>query len=182
MEPIHEASYKGGLGAQYIAYVWHLRLGTYVSTPTAKLSCHNNLVKMMFATHTSFLKDGTKFLRSCHPPSFIPVLLRNKCHYLAPTHCIEMSEIEAAVYLIKIGAFPENREWDLTASTTERPTTEDDFGLLVWKSSRSLIHSTNSFTKCSLSTPISGAPGFSRRPTPLPILVLSFLPQKVTVD
>ena len=111
-----------------------------------------------------------------------PPPLYETLHYLAPTHCIEMSEIEAAVYLIKIGAFPENREWDLTASTTERPTTEDDFGLLVWKSSRSLIHSTNSFTKCSLSTPISGAPGFSRRPTPLPILVLSFLSQKVTVD
>ena len=47
--------YEDCLGAQYIAYVWHLLLGMFRHS---QLNCRNNLVKMMFATHTSIFKDS----------------------------------------------------------------------------------------------------------------------------
>ena len=99
-------SYKAGLGAQYIAYLWHLFLGMFRHP---ELNSRNNLVKMVFATHTSLLEDATiKFLRSHQQTSFVFVSLRTgyECHYLAPAQCIDISEIEAAAYLIKIGALP----------------------------------------------------------------------------
>ena len=95
-------SYKDGLGAQHLAYVWHFFLGQLGLN-------HNTRVKMTFATHTNMLKERTaQFLKSHNQPWFVPIVLNQDCqgYNLAPTHCTKMSEIEAAAHLTEIGALP----------------------------------------------------------------------------
>ena len=99
-------SYKDGLGAQHLAYVWYMLLG---GLRHSDLNRHNNRVKMTFATHTKMLKYSTvEFLKSHKQPWFVPVVLNrySQPHNLAPIRCIEMSESEAADHLTEIGALP----------------------------------------------------------------------------
>ena len=103
---VHD-SYKDGLGAQYITYVWHTLVG---DLGESNLDHANNRVMMVFATDTKMLPDVTsKFLKSHTQPWFVPVMLNlynNLCDYVAPTHCLATSEIEAAACLIKEGTLP----------------------------------------------------------------------------
>ena len=100
-------SYKDGLRARYLTYIWHKLLG---DLGESNLGHRNNHVMMPFATHTKMLKESTaEFLKTHTQPWFVPVMLNRynkQCEYLAPTHCLVTSESEAVACLIKMGALP----------------------------------------------------------------------------